>query len=75
MEPPGKRVRAFYETQGGSSLREHTAVAVCTIENANSLVNKALEEGRLFDLRVVVIQELLTVSYPCASLHELHIKF
>lgn len=62
LQPLGKRVREFYGTQGGSSLPENTSVAVCTIEKANSLVNKLLEEGRLSELCVVVIDELHMVG-------------
>jgi len=66
LQPLGKRVRGFYGTQGGSSLPKDTSVAVCTIEKANSLINKLLEEGRLSELCIVVIDELHMVSYPCA---------
>lgn len=62
LEPLGKRVRGFYGSQGGSSLTKDTAVAVCTIEKANSLVNKLLEEGRLSELAILVIDELHMVG-------------
>lgn len=62
LQPLGKRVRGFYGTQGGSSLPKDTSVAVCTIEKANSLVNKLLEEGRLSELCIIVIDELHMVS-------------
>lgn len=51
-------MRGFYGSQGGSSLTKDTAVAVCTIEKANSLVNKLLEEGRLSEIAILVIDEL-----------------
>ncbi|KAG0620039.1 hypothetical protein M758_4G184200 [Ceratodon purpureus] len=62
LEPLGKRVRGFYGSQGGSSLTKDTSVAVCTIEKANVLVNKLLEEGRLSELAILVIDELHMVG-------------
>jgi len=68
LEPLGKRVRGFYGSQGGSSLTKDTAVAVCTIEKANSLVNKLLEEGRLSELAILVIDELhMVCDYASSS--------
>lgn len=64
LQPLGKQVRGFYGTQGGSSLPQDTSVAVCTIEKANSLVNKLLEEGRLSEISMIVIDELHMVLYP-----------
>ncbi|CAL4907070.1 unnamed protein product [Urochloa decumbens] len=62
LEPLGRHVRSFYGNQGGGSLPKDTAVAVCTIEKANSLVNKLLEDGRLSELGVIVIDELHMVG-------------
>jgi DNA polymerase theta len=58
LEPLGKRVSSFFGTHGGASLPKEASIAVCTIEKANSLINKLLEEGRLPELAVVVIDEL-----------------
>jgi replicative superfamily II helicase len=58
LEPLGKHVRGFYGAQGGASLPKDTSVAVCTIEKANLLINKLLEEGRLSELAIIVIDEL-----------------
>ena len=52
------RVAGFF---GGSRAKATWAdidVAVCTIEKANSLVNSAIEEGKLNQLGVVVLDEL-----------------
>uniref|UniRef100_A0A0D3HTH3 Helicase and polymerase-containing protein TEBICHI n=1 Tax=Oryza barthii TaxID=65489 RepID=A0A0D3HTH3_9ORYZ len=62
LEPLGRHVRSFYGNQGGGSLPKDTSVAVCTIEKANSLVNKLLEEGRLSELGIIVIDELHMVG-------------
>lgn len=62
MEPVSKHVRSFYGNQGGGSLPKDTSVAICTIEKANSLINRLLEEGRLSELGTIVIDELHMVS-------------
>ncbi|CAK9217649.1 unnamed protein product [Sphagnum jensenii] len=62
LEPLGKHVRGFYGAQGGASLPKDTSVAVCTIEKANLLINKLLEEGRLSELSIIVIDELHMVG-------------
>ncbi|PGH19211.1 hypothetical protein AJ80_04182 [Polytolypa hystricis UAMH7299] len=52
------RVTGFF---GGSKTRStwaDTDIAVCTIEKANSLVNTAIEECKIDDLGVVVLDEL-----------------
>lgn len=62
LEPLGKRVCSFYGNQGGGILPKDTSVAVCTIEKANSLVNRLLEEGRLSEVGIIVIDELHMVG-------------
>lgn len=62
LEPLGKHVRSYYGNQGGGTLPKDTSVAVCTIEKANSLVNRLLEEGRLSEMGIIVIDELHMVS-------------
>jgi DNA polymerase theta len=37
-------------------------VAVCTIERANAIVNRLIEEGRLGALSVIVLDELHLIS-------------
>jgi DNA polymerase theta len=63
LAPLGRHVRSYYGNQGGGSLPKDTSVAVCTIEKANSLVNKLLEDGRLSELGIIVIDELHMVSF------------
>ncbi|CAL5359107.1 unnamed protein product [Camellia sinensis] len=62
LEPLGKHVRSYYGNQGGGTLPKDTSVAVCTIEKANSLINRFLEEGRLSELGIIVIDELHMVG-------------
>ncbi|QCD99446.1 helicase and polymerase-containing protein TEBICHI isoform X1 [Vigna unguiculata] len=64
LEPLGKHVRSYYGNQGGGTLPKDTSVAVCTIEKANSLINKLLEEGRLSEMGIIVIDELHMVGDP-----------
>ncbi|XP_074344440.1 helicase and polymerase-containing protein TEBICHI isoform X2 [Apium graveolens] len=62
LEPLDKHVRSYYGNQGGGTLPKDTSVAVCTIEKANSLLNKLLEEGRMSEVGIIVIDELHMVG-------------
>ncbi|XP_059641680.1 helicase and polymerase-containing protein TEBICHI isoform X1 [Cornus florida] len=62
LEPLNKHVRSYYGNQGGGTLPKDTSVAVCTIEKANSLINRLLEEGRLSEVGIIVIDELHMVG-------------
>ncbi|GJZ08398.1 helicase and polymerase-containing protein TEBICHI isoform X1 [Tanacetum coccineum] len=62
LEPLNKHVRSYYGSQGGGTLPKDTSVAVCTIEKANSLLNRLLEEGRLSEVGIIVIDELHMVG-------------
>ncbi|GAB2275633.1 hypothetical protein Dimus_010390 [Dionaea muscipula] len=64
LEPLGKHVRSYFGNQGGGTLLKDTSVAVCTIEKANSLINRLLEEDRLSEVAIVVIDELHMVADP-----------
>ncbi|GAB4837362.1 hypothetical protein Ancab_002239 [Ancistrocladus abbreviatus] len=64
LEPLGKHVRSYYGNQGGAVLPKDTSVAVCTIEKANSLINRLLEEDRLSEVGIIVIDELHMVADP-----------
>ncbi|XP_031490148.1 helicase and polymerase-containing protein TEBICHI isoform X2 [Nymphaea colorata] len=64
LRPMNKHVRSFYGSQGGGTLPKDTSIAVCTIEKANSLINKLLEESRLSEVGIIVIDELHMVGDP-----------
>lgn len=73
LEPLGKHVRSYYGNQGSGTLPQDTSVAVCTIEKANSLINRLLEEGRLPEIGIIVIDELhmvLLVYYLAVSFRQ-----
>ncbi|CAM6130031.1 unnamed protein product [Calypogeia fissa] len=62
LEPIGKRVRNFFGALGSATVPKDTSVAVCTIEKANSLINRLLEENRLCEVCSIVIDELHMVG-------------
>ena len=62
LAPLGKKVKNYFGTQGAGPLPEDVALAVCTIEKANGLINRMLEEGRLQELAIIVIDELHMVN-------------
>lgn len=64
LNSSGIRVDGFfggYSPPGGFS---NTQVAVCTIEKANSIVNKLLEEQKLDILGIIVVDEVHLIGDP-----------
>jgi replicative superfamily II helicase len=57
FESQNLEIVGFFGNQGASSI-DTVDIAVCTIEKANSLVNRLIEEGRLDDIGIVVVDEL-----------------
>uniref|UniRef100_A0A182JNC4 DNA polymerase theta n=1 Tax=Anopheles christyi TaxID=43041 RepID=A0A182JNC4_9DIPT len=64
MEPGGMRVEGFYGGYHPPGGFESVDLAVCTIEKANSIVNRLLEQSALTTLGVVVVDEAHLISDP-----------
>lgn len=50
--------RCYGQARGGSSLKDSTAVMVCTVEKANIIINRMMEERKLQELCCVVVDEV-----------------
>uniref|UniRef100_A0A182QX53 DNA polymerase theta n=1 Tax=Anopheles farauti TaxID=69004 RepID=A0A182QX53_9DIPT len=64
LEPGGMRVEGFYGGYHPPGGFEAIDLAVCTIEKANSIVNRLLEQGTLTSLGLVVVDEVHLISDP-----------
>ncbi|KAF6260745.1 hypothetical protein COO60DRAFT_857019 [Scenedesmus sp. NREL 46B-D3] len=62
LEPLGREVKSLYGGLGGVAVTPTTGVIVATIEKANALVNKMLEDDTLGQLGCVVVDELHMVG-------------
>eukprot|EP01119_Soliformovum_irregulare_P012412 TRINITY_DN3226_c0_g1_i1.p1 TRINITY_DN3226_c0_g1~~TRINITY_DN3226_c0_g1_i1.p1 ORF type:complete len:467 (+),score=89.97 TRINITY_DN3226_c0_g1_i1:389-1789(+) len=58
FEPLHLQIEGFYANRGHRAFDAEIDIGICTIEKANSIVNRLLEEGTLGDLGVVVIDEI-----------------
>lgn len=58
FEPQGVRVGGFMGNQSPAGGFTATDIAICTIEKANSIVNRVLEERATHSLGAVVVDEL-----------------
>ncbi|GJQ84592.1 putative DNA-directed DNA polymerase [Trypoxylus dichotomus] len=64
LNSSGIRVEGFmgsYNPPGGFKTVQ---MAICTIEKANSLVNRLLEEGKLSDVGAVIVDEMHLIGDP-----------
>ncbi|CAH1799446.1 unnamed protein product, partial [Owenia fusiformis] len=64
FQDAGLRVGGYMGNLNPSGGFSNVDIAVCTIEKANSLVNRLLEEGKLDQLGIVVVDELHMVGDP-----------
>uniref|UniRef100_A0A6P4FCY1 DNA polymerase theta n=1 Tax=Drosophila rhopaloa TaxID=1041015 RepID=A0A6P4FCY1_DRORH len=62
LTPAGYRVEGFYGGYTPPGGFESLHVAICTIEKANSIVNKLLEQGKLDSIGTVVVDEVHLIS-------------
>lgn len=64
LESSGIRVEGFYGGYHPAGGFESIDLAICTIEKANAIVNKLLEQEKLSDVGVIVIDEIHMISDP-----------
>lgn len=55
------KVRAFCSNKGDADLFR-TDIAICTIEKANRIVTKAIDEGKMGEIGLIVIDELHIIN-------------
>lgn len=60
----GYRVEGFFGGYTPPGGFDNINVAICTIEKANSIVNKLLEQGKLDEIGTVVVDEVHLISDP-----------
>ncbi|CAO1305584.1 unnamed protein product [Diamesa hyperborea] len=64
LQSSGVRVEGFYGGYHPAGGFESIDLAICTIEKANAIVNKLLEQEKLSDVGVIVIDEIHMISDP-----------
>uniref|UniRef100_A0A0K8V363 DNA polymerase theta n=2 Tax=Bactrocera latifrons TaxID=174628 RepID=A0A0K8V363_BACLA len=60
----GYRVEGFFGGYTPPGGFDSINVAICTIEKANSIINKLMEQGKLDDVGTVVVDEVHLISDP-----------
>ncbi len=64
LEPSGVKVGGFIGNQSPPGGFGSVDIAICTIEKANSLVNRLLDEGTTHYLGLIIVDELHMVGDP-----------
>lgn len=62
LTPAGYRVEGFFGGYTPPGGFESIHVAICTIEKANSIINKLLEHGKLDEIGTIVVDEVHLIS-------------
>jgi DNA polymerase theta len=69
FEPTGSELQSFFGSKGRIPLSTGPFVGVATIEKGNIIINSLIEENRLHELALVVIDEIHMISEVGNGLH------
>ncbi len=69
LEPTGNEIQSFYGSKGRIPLSAGPILGVATIEKGNSIINSLIEENRLQELALVVVDEIHMLSEAGNGLH------
>lgn len=62
LSPAGIRVEGYFGGYTAAGTFDTTQLAVCTIEKANSLINKLLEQQKIEQIGCIVVDEIHMIS-------------
>lgn len=64
LTPAGLRVEGFFGGYNPPGGFENVNVAICTIEKANSIINRLLEKNKIIEVGIIVVDEVHLISDP-----------